>query len=173
MGGVNRRGFLKKVGAAGAIGGASVIGGRELLGGAALASHPEEHAGHTGDAGHEMHSGMHGAVGEVDHDRNGFSPYEILTDFDLGEVSTDSSGRTVREYDFVTVDKEIEVVPGVFFPAWTYNGRVPGPTIRCTDGDRLRITLTNASAHPHTMHFHGFHSATMDGVPGRRRGHAR
>ncbi len=81
-------------------------------------------------------------------------------------MSTDSSGRTVREYELTVFPKEIEVAPGVFYPAWTYNGRVPGPTIRATEGDRLRITLVNGSAHPHTVHFHGFHSAAMDGVPG-------
>ncbi len=155
---VDRRGFLKRVGAAGALGGAAVLGGREML--AAQAEHPEGHA-----AGHSMSHG-HGAMGTVDHVRNGFHPLDILTDFDTGEVSKDRSGRTVREYELVTVDKEIEVAPGVFFPAWTYNGRVPGPTIRATEGDRLRITLVNASAHPHSIHFHGFHSAAMDGTPG-------
>ena len=57
-------------------------------------------------------------------------------------------------------------MPGVRFAAWTYNGRIPGPTLRCREGDRLRITFTNASAHPHTIHFHGIHPAEMDGVPG-------
>ena len=56
--------------------------------------------------------------------------------------------------------------PGIFFPAWTYNGRVPGPTLRVTEGDRVRIRFVNAGSHPHTMHFHGIHSARMDGVPG-------
>jgi FtsP/CotA-like multicopper oxidase with cupredoxin domain len=54
----------------------------------------------------------------------------------------------------------------VFFPAWTYNGRVPGPSLRCVEGDRIRITFSNGSSHPHTMHFHGIHAASMDGVPG-------
>ncbi|MBI2844917.1 MAG: multicopper oxidase domain-containing protein, partial [Chloroflexi bacterium] len=58
----------------------------------------------------------------------------------------------------------IEVAPGVFFPAWTYNGHVPGPTLRATEGDLLRIHFTNNGAMPHTIHFHGFHSANMDGV---------
>jgi excisionase family DNA binding protein len=33
----------------------------------------------------------------------------------------------------VAQDREIEVAPGVFFPAWTYNGTVPGPHLgaRC------------------------------------------
>jgi FtsP/CotA-like multicopper oxidase with cupredoxin domain len=107
-----------------------------------------------------------GAVGVVDHVRNGFTPQQLLTDFDGGEVSTDASGRTVREYEFVAVNKEIEVAPGVFFPAWAYNGRVPGPSIRATEGDRIRIRFTNVTEHRHTIHFHGIHSAAMDGVPG-------
>jgi FtsP/CotA-like multicopper oxidase with cupredoxin domain len=65
----------------------------------------------------------------------------------------------------VAIDKEIEVAPGVKYPAWTYNGRVPGPTLRCREGDRLRVRFVNGSGHPHTMHFHGFHAAAMDGVP--------
>ena len=39
----------------------------------------------------------------------------------------------LREYDIVAVDREIEIAPGVFFPAWTYNGTVPGPIIRATE----------------------------------------
>ena len=79
-----------------------------------------------------MNHGGHGAVGTVDHARNGFDPHRILTDFDGGSVSKDRSGRTVREYEFIATVKDIEVAPGVFFTAWTYNGRVPGPTIRAS-----------------------------------------
>lgn len=158
MGSVDRRGFLKRVGAAGALGGAAVLGAREVVG--AQPSPAQSHA-----MGSSLSHG-HGAMGTVDHARNGFHPLDLLTDFDMGVVSKDRSGRTVREYELVTLDKEIEVAPGVFFPAWTYNGRVPGPTIRATEGDRLRITLVNASAHPHTIHFHGFHASGMDGIPG-------
>src|SRR3546814_6858042 len=60
--------------------------------------------------------------------------------------------------------KEIETAPGLMFPAWTYNGRVPGPTLRVTEGDRVRIRFENNGSHPHTLHFHGIHSARMDGV---------
>src|SRR3546814_5034229 len=52
------------------------------------------------------------------------------------------------------------------FPAGTYNGRVPGPTLRVTEGDRVRVRFENRGSHPHTIHFHGIHSARMDGVPG-------
>ncbi len=70
----------------------------------------------------------------------------------------------VREYRLVARDVELEIAPGVFFPAWTYNGTVPGPVIRATEGDLLRVTFLNAGAHPHTIHFHGIHPAGMDGV---------
>lgn len=105
-------------------------------------------------------------VGEVDHQRNGFDPSAILTDWDTGQVRQLSDGRRLREYQITAVDKEIEIAPGLFFPAWTYNGRVPGPTLRATEGDRIRIHFVNAGSHTHTMHFHGIHSARMDGIPG-------
>jgi FtsP/CotA-like multicopper oxidase with cupredoxin domain len=113
--------------------------------------------------------GAHGSsmmVGTVDHERNGFDPMRVLVDWDYGKVSSLPGGQTLREYEIIAFDKEIEVAPGMFFPAWTYNGRVPGPTIRCTEGDRIRIKFTNAGSHPHTMHFHGIHPFEMDGVPG-------
>jgi FtsP/CotA-like multicopper oxidase with cupredoxin domain len=41
----------------------------------------------------------------------------------------------VREYELVATDREIEIAPGIFYPAWTYNGTVPGPVIRATEDD--------------------------------------
>jgi FtsP/CotA-like multicopper oxidase with cupredoxin domain len=70
----------------------------------------------------------------------------------------------VREYDVVAVDRTIEVAQGVFFDAWTYNGSVPGPIIRATEDDLLRVNFSNQGAHPHTIHFHGIHPGGMDGV---------
>jgi FtsP/CotA-like multicopper oxidase with cupredoxin domain len=105
-----------------------------------------------------------GAV--VDHAANGFNPTEILRDFDWGKTRRLANGRVLREWTLIAGDKEIEVAPGVHYPAWTYNGRVPGPTLRCREGDLLRVRFVNGSEHPHTIHFHGLHPAEMDGVPG-------
>ncbi|MGH2735312.1 MAG: multicopper oxidase domain-containing protein, partial [Actinomycetota bacterium] len=149
-----------------ALGGAAALGGHDVLHGSGLLAHAQAQESGGARGGGHGNGHLGGTVGEVDNARNGFDPHQILTDFDGGEVTTDRSGRTVREYEFVTTDKEIEVAPGIYFPAWTYNGRVPGPTIRATEGDRIRVTLVNASAHPHTIHFHGFHSASVDGIPG-------
>jgi FtsP/CotA-like multicopper oxidase with cupredoxin domain len=159
MGPLDRRRFLKRVAGAGAVG-ATLLGGRDLV-----AAQEPEGTEHLPGGIHGAHGGNM-AVGEVDHARNGFDPHEILTDFDYGETSRDNSGRTVREYEIIAVNKDIEVAPGVFFPAWTYNHRVPGPTLRATEGDRIRIHFVNTSEHRHTIHFHGIHPAAMDGVPG-------
>jgi FtsP/CotA-like multicopper oxidase with cupredoxin domain len=120
-------------------------------------SQPADHAAHNGLI-------MPGVVGEVDHAANGFNPSDILTDFDGGRVSAMANGQVLREYDFFAGVKTIEIMPGLTYEAWTYNGRVPGPTIRATEGDRVRINFINGTDHQHTIHFHGIHPANMDGV---------
>ena len=128
-----------------------------------------EHGGAAKANARAGHGGGHADFRDsrtVDHRANGFDPHEMLRDFDWGTTSRLPSGRTVRSWELTAVEKEIEIAPGVRFTAWAYNGRVPGPTLRAREGERLRITFANASSHPHTIHFHGIHPAEMDGVPG-------
>jgi FtsP/CotA-like multicopper oxidase with cupredoxin domain len=113
-----------------------------------------------------MHSGFAQGRTTVDPETNGFDPTTILRDFDWGTTRKLAGGKTLREWKLVAYDKEIEIVPGVKFAAWTFNGRVPGPTLRAREGDELRIHFVNAGTHPHTIHFHGIHPAAMDGAPG-------
>jgi FtsP/CotA-like multicopper oxidase with cupredoxin domain len=59
-----------------------------------------------------------------------------------------------------------EVEVGVKRLAFAYNGQVPGPTIRVTEGDRVRVILTNRLSQSTSIHFHGvFTPNAMDGVP--------
>jgi FtsP/CotA-like multicopper oxidase with cupredoxin domain len=109
-------------------------------------------------------------MGAVDHERNLFDPMQMLVDWDYGTISTLPNGQVLREYNVFAADREIEIAPGIFFPAWTFNGRVPGPSLRATEGDHMRLTFTNVGTHPHTMHFHGIHPSEMDGVTGVGRG---
>ncbi|NNH69973.1 multicopper oxidase domain-containing protein [Nocardia uniformis] len=166
----SRRGFLVGGAVAGAAG--LALGSTRLFDTQAAAQQsgdPPHRGTHTGHGG-----GVEGPtfrVGEmVDHEANGFDPTEILRDFDYGKVSRLPGGRTLREWEIYASDEDVEVAPGVTFPAWTFNSRIPGPTLRCAEGDRLRVTFVNGSDHPHTMHFHGIHPADMDGVPGIGRG---
>ncbi|HEX6666498.1 MAG TPA: multicopper oxidase domain-containing protein [Solirubrobacterales bacterium] len=142
------------------------------FGGSAVAA-PAEHGAHGANgamgahAGHDSFAHATFAPGRsVNHRANGFDPTELLRDFDYGKTRRLPNGRVVREWEIVASDREIEVAPGVKFEAWTYNGRVPGPTLRATEGELLRIRFVNGSEHPHTMHFHGLHPAGMDGMPG-------
>ncbi len=157
--GLTRRGFLRAAGVLGAVG---ASGG--LLG--ARAARGQDMSGMEGGAGGgsgemDMSHGGNSTQGNVDTSR--FDPMEFLRDFDYGETRQEG-GRTVREWEIVAEDVEIEVAPGVMYPAWTYNGQVPGPTLRATEGDRMRVVFKNRASHPHTIHFHGFHPANMDGV---------
>lgn len=165
---ISRRRFLK-------MGGAGVAG-------LAAFAHLQQLSAQTSQPPpqHEEHDhGSFGAIGQVDHASNGFEPLELLYDFDYGTVS-EENGRTVREWSIVALDKEIEIAPGLHFPGWLYGsrtsaasrragqivGQCPGPTLRCVEGELLRIHFVNGGSHPHTLHFHGIHSARVDGVPG-------
>ena len=130
----------------------------------AEASSGAAHAGH-GAPGAPLHAAFRDGP-EVDHAPTASTRPRSCATSTTATTRRLPGGRTLREYTIIARDKEIEVAPGVFYPAWTYNGRVPGPTLRCTEGDRLRIRFVNGSSHPHTMHFHGIHSAFMDGMPG-------
>jgi FtsP/CotA-like multicopper oxidase with cupredoxin domain len=59
-----------------------------------------------------------------------------------------------------------EVSPGVFVQAWTYNGTVPGPTLRVNPGDKVQVVLHNNLPESTVIHFHGIILPNaMDGVP--------
>ncbi|CAH0227425.1 Copper-containing nitrite reductase [Peribacillus frigoritolerans] len=88
----------------------------------------------------------------------------LLTEFDYGNVTKLPNGQTLREYEVVAIDKEIEIAKGIKFPGWTYNGTIPGPSFRCTEGDLLRFHFINQGSHPHSIHFHGIHPPEMDGL---------
>ncbi|MBI4177265.1 MAG: multicopper oxidase domain-containing protein [Candidatus Aenigmarchaeota archaeon] len=125
---------------------------------------------HSGD--HSMKQDHAGVVGEYTFDD--FDPVSYLKNWNFNDLPEEkrkkfykeeilADGTTLREYWIYAVDKKIEVAPGVFFDAWTYNGRVPGPTIRVTENDTVRVHFINHGSQAHTMHFHGYHEASMDG----------
>lgn len=60
-----------------------------------------------------------------------------------------------------------EPVKGQRVLAWTIDGTVPGPMIRVTGGDHVRITLINHLPQSTSMHWHGLQlPSSVDGVPG-------
>ena len=156
---LSRRSWLQLTGISSLAG--SVIAGARLAGRQADASHPA-HGSH-----------VMGTVGRTSTDL--FNPTTYLRNWNFSDLpaaergkfyreTTRPDGTLLREYEIFAADRQIEIAPGLFFPAWTYNGQIPGPTIRATEGDRIRVTFTNLGAHPHSIHFHGWHVPAMDGA---------
>jgi manganese oxidase len=92
-------------------------------------------------------------------------PDKYLHEFNYGRVSKLPNGTTLREFTLVASDDLVkEISPGLFYNVWTFNGTVPGPTIRATEGDIIRIYFINNGSKSHSLHTHGIHPAEMDGV---------
>jgi FtsP/CotA-like multicopper oxidase with cupredoxin domain len=68
-----------------------------------------------------------------------------------------------REFELWASEQPIEIADGVVFPAWTYNGSIPGPVLRATEGDTLVVRFRNLGTAPHNVHFHGRHAVEQDG----------
>ncbi|GEL68852.1 multicopper oxidase family protein [Myxococcus virescens] len=77
-----------------------------------------------------------------------------------------STGR-VREFELVAAPTALPLLDGRSLEVWAYNGQVPGPTLRATHGDTVRVRFTNKLPQPTTIHWHGIRLPNgMDGVPG-------
>ena len=75
-----------------------------------------------------------------------------------------STGR-VREYTLEAAPMNI-TLGGQHITTWGYNGGLPGPEIRITEGDTLRVTVKNRLPEGTTVHWHGVPLVNkMDGVP--------
>lgn len=99
------------------------------------------------------------------------NPMTILRDFDYGTLKREN-GRLIREFRIEAVTSPVQLNNAVTFNSWSYNGRIPGPTLRVTEGDRVRIVFLNQGGHAHTIHLHGTHPAEEDGIKPVRHGTA-
>jgi len=61
----------------------------------------------------------------------------------------------------VTLEGKIRpvVVDGVSKNMWVYNGQLPGPTLKLSPGDQLKLKFKNRLAEMSNMHYHGLHVA--------------
>jgi len=83
----------------------------------------------------------------------------------LAKYVVDKDG--AKHFTFTAKQVMWEVVKGHRVLAWTLDGTVPGPTIRVTAGDHLRITLINHFPAATSLHWHGLLvPSDEDGVPG-------
>lgn len=72
-----------------------------------------------------------------------------------------------KHFTFTAKQVMWEPVKGQRVLAYTIDGTVPGPTIRVTAGDHIRITIVNHLPQSTSMHWHGLElPSSVDGVPG-------
>ena len=81
--------------------------------------------------------------------------------------ATPSAEPQLREFTLTASEFDWTLMEDVTVRAWGYNGQMPGPELRMTEGDTVRITLRNELPVPTTIHWHGINVPNaMDGVAG-------
>lgn len=72
----------------------------------------------------------------------------------------------VKVFELTASVVQWEVEPGRKVTAWVYNNQLPGPQIRVTEGDRVRVILHNQLPESTAIHYHGLQVPNdQDGVP--------
>ncbi len=154
---MGRRRFLKMAG----IGASSV-------GAAAAFAHPSalfaqdmtEAAPVTQTEDADAMDAMHGAGIQTFLDNVGKDP-----DFWRSPMEYTMDG-DVKVFNFTVQEIQWETMPGSPFPAMAFNGIVPGPEIRVTEGDKVRFVVNNQMTQSTGVHWHGLIVPNeMDGVP--------
>ena len=123
--------------------------------------------------GHENPTDQYKNCAKDQHTPTNYKTY--LKHFSCGHVTLFSNGTVLRQFTLIADDYNgsgklipisLNKTDAVFFPAWTFNGTVPGPTMRMTEGDHVQINVINSkdSAFIHSFHMHSIHAGTQDGV---------
>ncbi len=107
------------------------------------------------NAGHSLYGKFPGATK---------NPYPNHLELLFPKAAEPAKAGRVREFSLEAQDKELEIANGVRWAGWTYNGTIPGPVIRATQGDTVRVHLKNSTRHTHSVHFHSVHPSNQDGV---------
>jgi FtsP/CotA-like multicopper oxidase with cupredoxin domain len=94
-----------------------------------------------------------------------------LSSASTGRRDVEPTGETTG-YSLFLEPSTQQVAPSIEVPVWGFSEsetgpfRMPGPTLRATVGDEVRITFQNLQDMQHTIHWHGVHLPwDQDGVP--------
>ncbi len=83
----------------------------------------------------------------------------------LNQVAAEkAAGRTVHEITLTPQSVDLPIPGGKMYHAMTFNGQVPGPTIRVTQGDVIEVTLNVPASEP-TGHSLDMHAGRISAVP--------
>jgi len=91
---------------------------------------------------------------------------QAFAETDCGAL--ESSGRTVVEFNLTGESVQLPIMGGKTYNAMTFNGQVPGPTLRVTQGDVVKMTLSipadEVVGHGNDMHASQISALTFDSV---------
>ncbi|GAA2027115.1 multicopper oxidase family protein [Terrabacter terrae] len=86
--------------------------------------------------------------------------------FGTGPAVTPTRGQRIVEKVLTPRPATVDL-GGPVVSTWTYNDSIPGPLIRASAGDLIRVRLNNQLPAETTVHWHGIRLANAaDGVPG-------
>ncbi len=91
---------------------------------------------------------------------------QAFAETDCGAL--ESTGRNIVEFNLTGESVELPIMGGKTYNAMTFNGQVPGPTLRVTQGDVVKMTLTipddEVTGHGNDMHASQISALTFDSV---------
>jgi len=91
---------------------------------------------------------------------------QAFAETDCGAL--ESTGRTVVEFNLTGESVELPIMGGKTFNAMTFSGQIPGPTLRVTQGDVVKMTLTipddEVTGHGNDMHASQITALAFDSV---------
>ncbi|HLH31023.1 MAG TPA: multicopper oxidase domain-containing protein [Terriglobia bacterium] len=85
-----------------------------------------------------------------------------------GQAAT-CSGPREKTFNIDVIEQNVDLGMGTSFAAWTYNGRIPAPTLEACEGDQVTINLNNKGTTAHGLDTHALmidarhYSAIMPG----------
>lgn len=127
------------------------------------------HLGTEAAHGEDVQAGVNTATNDADDERMAARTKEFPAETEgtgaqLIEPTVLADG--TKRFDLTAKVTDWEVEPGKTVQAWTYNGVVPGPTIKVGVGDHVQIVLENELPQSTSIHYHGILVPNaMDGVP--------
>ncbi len=91
---------------------------------------------------------------------------QAFAEVDCGAL--EQTGRNVVEFNLTGESVELPIIGGKTYNAMTFNQQVPGPTLRVTQGDVVKMTLTipddEVTGHGNDMHAAQISALTYDSV---------
>lgn len=68
---------------------------------------------------------------------------------------TSNAGETKPDYTLEIGEIDWEIAPKKKVRTFAYNGQIPGPVLRVTEGKQVAIEIVNRTDHPEIVHWHG------------------